>query len=56
MMPTDQPYLWREAILRDPSGNQIKLYWAEVKDGLSPHSASAASILGANEVRIGKCM
>ena len=26
--PTDQPYLWREAILRDPSGNKIKLYWA----------------------------
>ena len=26
--PTDQPYLWREASLRDPSGNSIKLYWA----------------------------
>ena len=26
--PTDQPYLWREALLRDPSGNRIKLYWA----------------------------
>lgn len=26
--PTDQRYLWREAILHDPSGNQIKLYWA----------------------------
>ena len=26
--PTDQRYLWREAILRDPSGNKIKLYWA----------------------------
>lgn len=26
--PVDQPYLWREAILRDPSGNKIKLYWA----------------------------
>jgi len=26
--PTDQSYLWREAILRDPSGNKIKLYWA----------------------------
>ncbi len=26
--PTDQPYLWREAILYDPSGNKIKLYWA----------------------------
>ncbi|WP_299942917.1 VOC family protein [uncultured Microbulbifer sp.] len=25
---TDEPYLWREAILRDPSGNKIKLYWA----------------------------
>jgi uncharacterized glyoxalase superfamily protein PhnB len=26
--PTDQRYLWREAILQDPSGNKIKLYWA----------------------------
>ncbi|MBQ4864310.1 VOC family protein [Pseudoalteromonas sp. MMG013] len=26
--PTDQRYLWREAILFDPSGNKIKLYWA----------------------------
>lgn len=26
--PTDQPYLWREAVLVDPSGNKIKLYWA----------------------------
>ena len=27
-MPTDMSYLWREAILHDPSGNKIKLYWA----------------------------
>jgi catechol 2,3-dioxygenase-like lactoylglutathione lyase family enzyme len=27
-MPTDMEYLWREAILHDPSGNKIKLYWA----------------------------
>ncbi len=27
-MPTDQRYLWREAVLRDPSGNRIKLYHA----------------------------
>lgn len=26
--PTDQRYLWREAVLSDPSGNRIKLYWA----------------------------
>ncbi|PHS19236.1 MAG: glyoxalase [Kangiella sp.] len=26
--PKDEPYLWREAILYDPSGNKIKLYWA----------------------------
>ena len=26
--PRDQSYLWREAILYDPSGNKIKLYWA----------------------------
>ncbi|PKG84917.1 glyoxalase [Colwellia sp. 75C3] len=27
-LPIEQSYLWREAILRDPSGNKIKLYWA----------------------------
>lgn len=27
-MPTDERYLWREAIIFDPSGNKIKLYWA----------------------------
>lgn len=26
--PTDEDYLWREAILYDPSENKIKLYWA----------------------------
>jgi catechol 2,3-dioxygenase-like lactoylglutathione lyase family enzyme len=26
--PQDQPWLWREAVLRDPSGNKIKLYSA----------------------------
>jgi catechol 2,3-dioxygenase-like lactoylglutathione lyase family enzyme len=26
--PTDMSHLWREAILHDPSGNKIKLYWA----------------------------
>ena len=26
--PTDESYLWREAVLKDPSGNKIKLYWA----------------------------
>jgi catechol 2,3-dioxygenase-like lactoylglutathione lyase family enzyme len=26
--PTDQPYLWREAILRDPDGNVIFLFHA----------------------------
>lgn len=26
--PTDQSYLWKEAVLYDPSGNKIKLYWA----------------------------
>lgn len=26
--PKDMPYLWREAILSDPSGNKIKLYRA----------------------------
>ncbi|KGJ97658.1 VOC family protein [Colwellia psychrerythraea] len=27
-LPTEQSYLWREATLRDLSGNKIKLYWA----------------------------
>ncbi|EKE77404.1 VOC family protein [Gallaecimonas xiamenensis] len=26
--PEDKPYLWREAVLQDPSGNRIKLFWA----------------------------
>lgn len=26
--PTDQPYLWREAVLRDPDGHPIFLYRA----------------------------
>ncbi|MCF6262995.1 MAG: VOC family protein [Xanthomonadales bacterium] len=33
--PTDEPYLWREASLKDPSGNTIKLYWAG-KNRLNP--------------------
>lgn len=26
--PVDQPWLWREAILRDPDGNTLCLFWA----------------------------
>jgi hydroxymethylpyrimidine/phosphomethylpyrimidine kinase len=26
--PQDQPWLWREARLRDPAGNEIRLYHA----------------------------
>ena len=26
--PVDQPYLWREAVLRDPDGNVVFLYFA----------------------------
>lgn len=33
--PTLERYLWKEAILRDPSGNKIKLYWAG-ENRLSP--------------------
>lgn len=29
-LPQDESYLWREAVLHDPSGNKIKLYWAGV--------------------------
>lgn len=34
-LPTEQPYLWKEAVLRDPSGNWIKLYRAG-KNRLDP--------------------
>ncbi|MGO2232431.1 glyoxalase [Marinomonas sp. UCMA 3892] len=34
-LPTEQRYLWKEAILKDPSGNKIKLYWAG-ENRLSP--------------------
>ncbi|MFD2167882.1 VOC family protein [Thalassotalea euphylliae] len=27
-MPKDESYLWREAIVHDPSGNKLKLYYA----------------------------
>ena len=27
-LPQDESYLWREAVLKDPSGNKIKLYRA----------------------------
>lgn len=33
--PTDQPWLWREARLKDPDGNQIILYYAG-ENRLSP--------------------
>lgn len=26
--PTDKRYLWREAVLHDPAGNKVILYWA----------------------------
>jgi uncharacterized glyoxalase superfamily protein PhnB len=28
--PTDEPYLWREAVLRDPDGHRLFLYHAGV--------------------------
>lgn len=27
-LPTHQPWLWREARLKDPAGNEICLFWA----------------------------
>ncbi len=49
--PTDQSFLWREAGLRDPSGNKIILYWAGENRlnppwRISPNSAN--SELGAH--------
>ena len=35
--PTDQPWLWREAYLRDPSGNVLCLYHAGVNRRFPPH-------------------
>lgn len=29
-LPTDQPWLWREARLKDPDGNQLILYYAGI--------------------------
>ena len=34
-LPTEQRYLWKEAVLNDPSGNKIKLFWAG-ENRLSP--------------------
>jgi catechol 2,3-dioxygenase-like lactoylglutathione lyase family enzyme len=34
-LPKDQPWLWREASLRDPDGNQLILFWAG-KNRLNP--------------------
>ncbi|WP_334031088.1 VOC family protein [Alteromonas sp. P256] len=34
-LPTEQSYLWKEAVLKDPSGNKIKLFWAG-ENRLSP--------------------
>ena len=41
--PTDQSYLWREAILHDPSGNKIKLYWAGENRRFPPWRIDKAS-------------
>lgn len=27
-LPKDERFLWREAVLFDPTGNKLKLYWA----------------------------
>lgn len=35
-LPTDQPWLWREARLKDPSGNRICLYHAGVNRRYPP--------------------
>jgi len=34
-LPIEQRYLWKEAVLKDPSGNKIKLFWAG-ENRLSP--------------------
>ncbi len=32
----DRPWLWREASLRDPAGNALKLYWADTNRRYPP--------------------
>ena len=39
--PTDQPWLWREARLRDPSGNSICLFYAGVNRKNPPWRVSS---------------
>jgi predicted enzyme related to lactoylglutathione lyase len=35
-LPTDEPWLWREARLNDPSGNVICLFWAGINRKYPP--------------------
>jgi len=39
--PTDEPWLWREARLADPSGNMLCLFWAGDKRKNPPWRISA---------------
>lgn len=39
--PRDEPWLWREARLTDPSGNIICLYWAGINRKNPPWRVSA---------------
>ena len=41
-VPTDERWLWREARLRDPAGNQLCLYFAGANRKHPPWRASAA--------------
>lgn len=41
--PTDERWLWREARLRDPSNNEICLYWAGQNRRFPPWRLSDAS-------------
>ena len=45
-MPTDMRYLWREAVLHDPSGNKIKLYHAGENRRNPPWRAELREVAG----------
>ena len=45
-MPTDMRYLWREAVLHDPSDNRIKLYHAGENRRNPPWRAELRDVAG----------
>lgn len=44
-LPTDEPWLWREARLRDPAGNMICLFWAGEKSQESAMAGPGSGLI-----------